>query len=196
MNLVSSHQYQWNHLATNFGPIKIKCHKVFSISQLWVIASNNENLSIRKETRCLLIIASNMMDKNRTSCEQWDGPSVNKNRTFCEQWDGSSVNNEMNLLSTMRWTFCEQEQDLLWTMRWTFSEQWDGPSGLKLKGPGRFTSENNFESLNWNVVLPDFLKQSVGTEYTWKFGVCKKNTTCNEVDIKLQFCIYLVPLEC
>jgi hypothetical protein len=170
------------------------------LKQLWVIASNNnENLSIRKETRCLLIIASNMMDKNRTFCEQWDGPSVNnemdllwtmrwtfceqwdgpsvnKNRTFCEQWDGPFVNNEMNLLWTMRWTFCEQEQDLLWTMRWTFCEQWD-----KLKGPGRFTSENNFESLNWNVVLPDFLKLSVGTEYTWKFGVCKKNTTYNEI---------------
>ena len=121
------------------------------------------------------------VNKNRTFCEQWDGPSVNKNRTFCEQWDGPFVNNEMNLLWTMRWTFCEQEQDLLWTMRWTFCEQWDGPSGLKLKGPGRFTSENNFESLNWNVVLPDFLKLSVGTEYTWKFGVCKKNTTYNEI---------------
>lgn len=47
------------------------------LKQLWVIASNNENLSIRKVTRCLLTIASNITDKNRTFCEQWDGPSEN-----------------------------------------------------------------------------------------------------------------------
>jgi hypothetical protein len=138
---VSSHQYQWNHLATNFGPIKIKCHKVFSISQLWVIASNNENLSIRKETRCLLITEDPSHCSQKVLFLFTEGPShCSQNvHLIVHRRYGSSVNNEMNLLSTMRWTFCEQEQDLLWTMRWTFSEQWDGPSGLKLKGPGRFT---------------------------------------------------------